>query len=313
MIHQFNINMILVKKLAILLFFITPIVICAQAEIIFNGIHLEDSLGKVTQKISEISGTSNLISIDKPIFPLAKVKEDHLVCTKVKTENGLIESVVFTFADNKLTYIEARGNSYKTFVSKRKDTARTYMDYDVYLNDKLFLRKEKDIAWIMTEEAMHTNLFTWKNPHLNSDSETNSKSSHSFEIPIFLKMGASFDDLKPVLESNSDFINIEELDGSDPNAQLQMNCFGIDYLGFPRKIEARFGDDKLNVVWILTAKGEEDRIRKALTHQYGNPIFINDDWEIFNNWQVALRKDKPEVLLMEEKIGLGYKTSYFKQ
>ena len=81
------------------------------------------------------------------------------------------------------------------------------------------------------------------------------------------------DEIKPVLESNSDFINIEELDGSDPNAQLQINCFGINYFGFPRKIEARFGDDKLNVVWILTAKGEEDRKRKALTHQYGKPIF----------------------------------------
>jgi len=305
--------MILNKKLTILLFLIAPIVMCAQSEIIFNGIHLEDSLEKVTQKIREISDASILISIDNPTFPLAKVKEDHFVCTKVKTENGLIESVVFTFADNKLTYIESRGNSYKTFINKRKDTARAYMDYEVYLKDKLFLKKEKDIAWIMTEEAMHTNLFTWENPYLKSDSKTNAKSNHSYEIPIFLKMGSSVNDLKPVLESNSDFTNIEQLDGSDPNAQLQINCFGIDYLGFPRKIEARFGDDKLNVVWILTAKGEEDRIRKALTNQYGKPIFINDDWEIFNNWQVALRKDKPEVLLMEEKIGLDYKTSYFKQ
>ncbi|GAA4268890.1 hypothetical protein GCM10022257_09910 [Hyunsoonleella aestuarii] len=286
---------------------------CAQSEIIFNGIHLEDSLEEVIQKIREISDGSNLISVDNPTFPLAKVKEDHFVCTKVKTEKGLIESAVFTFADNKLTYIEARGNSYNTFISKRKDTARTYMDYEVYLKDKLFLKKERDIAWIMTEEAMHTNLFTWENPYLKSDCETNAKSSHSFEIPVFLKMGASMNDLKPILESNSDFISIEELDGSDPNAQLQINCFGVDYLGFPRKIEARFGNSKLNVVWILTAKGEEDRIRKALTKQYGKPIFVNDNWEIFNNWQVAIRKDKPEILLMEEKIGRDYKTSYFKQ
>lgn len=304
--------MILNKKLIILLLLISPIVLCAQSEIIFNGIHLEDSLEKVTLKIREISDTAKLISIDIPTFPLAKVREDHFVCTKVKTENGLIENVVFTFADNKLTYIEARGNSYKTFISKRKDTARIYMDYEVYLNDKLFLKKEKDVAWIMTEGAMHTNLFTWENPYLKPGSKANIKANHSFEIPIFLKMGASMNDLKPVLESNSDFTNIEELDGSDPNAQLQINCFGVDYLGFPRKIEARFGDDKLNVVWILTAKEEEGRIRKALTNQYGKPIFTNDDWEIFNNWQVALRKDKPEVLLMEEKIGLDYKTSYFK-
>ena len=87
----------------------------------------------------------------------------------------------------------------------------------------------------------------------------------------------------------------------------------MDYLGFPRKAEARFGDNKLNVVWILTAKGEEDRIRKALTAQYGDPIFVNENWEIFDNWQVGLRKDKPEVLLIKKQIGLEYKKSFFKQ
>ena len=137
--------------------------------------------------------------------------------------------------------------------------------------------------------------------------------SSSNEIPAFLKTGAYIDDLKPIFEANSDFTNIEELDGTDPNAQIQINCFGVNYLGFPRKIEARFGDNKLNVVWILTGKGDEDRIRKALINQYENPIFSNDNWEIFNNWQVGLRKDKPEVLLMEKRIGLEYKTSYFKQ
>ena len=39
----------------------------------------------------------------------------------------------------------------------------------------------------------------------------------------------------------------------------------------------------------------------------------NDEWEIFNNWLVGLRKDKPEILLMEKKIALEYKTRYFKQ
>jgi hypothetical protein len=81
----------------------------------------------------------------------------------------------------------------------------------------------------------------------------------------------------------------------------------------PRKLEARFGDDKLNVVWILTAKGEEDRIRQALIEQYGKPIFVDDNWEIFNDWQVGLRKDKPEILLIEKALGQVYKKQFFKQ
>ena len=81
----------------------------------------------------------------------------------------------------------------------------------------------------------------------------------------------------------------------------------MEYAGFPRKLEARFGDKKLNTVWILTAKAEEDRIRKKLTEEYGKALFIDDNWEVFNDWQVLLRKDKPEVLLLTRELGVVYK------
>lgn len=301
------------KIILTIIFLITPYMFYAQAESIFNGVKLNESLEKTVKKLSEISKTVDTILVDNPNFPLAKLKEEHLVCSQVKTGNGIIDKVVFTFADDTLKYIEVRGNVQKVFASKRIDTARVYLNYDVYVADRLFLKKNKDVAWILTKEAMHTNLFAWNNPYIDLSYKDETEPNSSNQIPAFLKMGATIDELKPILEASSDFTNTEKLDGSDPNAQIQINCFGVDYLGFPRKIEARFGDNKLNVVWILTGKGEEDRIRRALIIQYGNPIFINDDWEIFNNWQVGLRKDKPEVLLMEKTIGLEYKTSYFKQ
>ena len=296
-----------------LILLISPILFYAQAESVFNGVKLNESMDEVTKKLSEISKTIDTISIDVPSFPLSKQKEEHLICTEVKTDNGMIGKVVFTFADNSLKYIEARGNVREVFTSTRTDTARVYMDYDVYVAERLFLKRNKDVAWILTEEGMHTNLFAWENPYLNSRYRDTLTPDDSNQIPAYLTMGATMDELKPLLEAHSDFTNTEKLDGSDPNAQIQINCFGIDYLGFPRKIEARFGDNRLNVVWILTGKGEEGRIREALINQYGSPIFTNDDWEIFNNWQVGLRKDKPEVLLMEKELGLEYKTSYFKQ
>jgi len=292
---------------------VVPFMLFGQVESIFNDIRLNQSLQVVTEKLSDISESSNVISVEKPSFPLANSKEDHLVCSQVKTDNGIISSVIFTFADDKLKYIEARGNARKTLTMTLTDTTRTYLDYDVYVTKKLFLKKKEDAAWILTQEGMHTGLFAWENPYIDQDYKNEIQSKSTSQIPTFIKMGASFDELKPVLESNSNFTSTEELDGTDPNAQIQINCFGVDYLGFPRKIEARFGNNILNVVWILTGKGEEDRIRKALISQFGNPIFVNDEWEIFNNWQVGLRKDKPEVLLIEKKIGLEYKTSYFKQ
>lgn len=290
-----------------LLLLMLPLLILSQTAALLNNVTMDESVASVSKKMSVIAKESNRIIIEDPTFPLAKAKEAHLVYSNIKTKNGILEKAVFTFADDQLKYIIAKGNIEKVLTEKRKDTAMTYMDYNVYWSDKLFINKKKGVAWILSDEAMHPNLFTWVNPYLNNESELAKKTTDSSLVSSFLKMGAKMDELKPVFEKNSDFIAVQELDGSDPNAQTQINCFGVDYLGFPRKVEARFGDGKLNVVWILTGKGDEDRIRKALTKQYGAPIFTNEKWEIFNDWQVGLRKDKPEVLLVEKKIGQQYK------
>lgn len=288
-----------------------PFTIFSQSETIFNGINLKESTGEVMRKLKMISDKSNIISPKTIRFPQAKNTESHIICTNIKADNGTIEKAIFTFADDKLSHIEARGNAFKIFTDIQKDTARTYLDYEVYPKNKLFLNKKKDIAMILNEEGMHLNLFTWENPYFDENYKVNTITSEN--IPEFIKMGKRLEVLKPIMQSKSAFINIEELDGSDPNAQLQINCFGVDYMGFPRKVEARFGNNILNTVWILTAKGEENRIRQALIKQFGNPIFKNDDWEIFDNWKVGLRKDKPEVLLLTQEIGLYYKKEYFKQ
>jgi len=301
------------KKYLTIFLFILPAIILGQAEVIFNGISLNESLAEVTKKVKSISEKTKLISVDIPSFPLAEKKEDHLICLNLKTKKGIVEKVVFTFADNKLVYIEARGNVYNVLGGEREEKAVNYLGYEIYIKERLFLKKKQDIAWVLNQEAMHVNLFTWENLYLIEKNQNSKKLSFSKKIPSFFKMGKSIDEIKPLLETNSNFINTQKLDGSDPNAQVQINCFGVSYLGFPRKAEARFGDNKLNVVWILTAKAEEDRIRKALIEQYGEPIFVNDSWEIFNNWQVGLRKDKPEVLLIKQELGLQYKSTLFKK
>jgi len=289
-----------------------PALFFAQAENQFNGVNLNESLETVQGKLNTIAATSKVINVDQPVFPLAKAREQHLVCSHIKTGSGTIEKAVFTFSDDQLTYVEARGNVGKSLLTHIKDTASHYLGYDIYEQQKLFVNTKKDVARIMTNDAMHPNLFVWENPYLDTDKKIEALPNTGM-IPSFLKMGATFDQLQASIEANSAFTVKEELDGSDPNAQYQINCFGINYLGFPRKVEARFGEDKLNVVWILTAKGEEDRIRQALIKQFGQPVYTDKDWEIYNNWQVGLRKDKPEVLLIEQQLGLVYKKEYFKQ
>jgi hypothetical protein len=272
---------------------------------------MNESLATVQTKLKAIVATSKVITVKHTVFPLAKDKEQHLICSDVKTESGTIRKAVFTFADDQLTNIEARGNVVQSLSTKLTDTAINYMDYTIYQKQMLLINSKKDIAWILTDEAMFSHLFTWENPYL--DIKRREALPNTGLVPAFLQMGASFEDLQASFKANSTFTFKQDLDGSDPNAQYQINCFGVNYLGFPRKAEARFGDDKLNVVWILLGKAEEDRVRQALIKQYGPPIFTDDIWEVYNNWQVAQRKDKPEILLMTQEIGLSYKKSYFKQ
>lgn len=295
----------------ILVLLCLPTLLSAQVESIFNGIAFENSLQTVQKKLNTISESTRLISIDNPSFPLAKFQEDHLICSNVNTKNGIVKTVVFTFADDKLCYIEATGNVVNVFAL---DTLNeTYLHYKANFAERIISDPKKDKVWLLTEASAHPNLFTWENPYTHTDDYKSVKYNSSGKIPEFITMGASLEVIEPLFKAKSDFISTMELDGSDPFAQLQIDCFGIEYAGFPRKFEARFGGNKLNVLWILTGKGEEDRIRQELIKHYGKPIFINDDWEIFNDWQIGLRKDKPEVLVMTKEIGMFYKKDYFKQ
>ncbi|WP_224491361.1 hypothetical protein [Robertkochia flava] len=301
------------KKIKFLLALVLlPLGICAQEIPVFDDLQLNDSVSGCKKILEGIAASVEMITPETVRFPLAEHREDHLVCKQLNTSYGMLESAVFTFGDNRLKYVEIRGNVEEVFMSSRKDTASYYMDYAVYPDAGLFVNTKEEVAWILTPEAIHLNLFTWNNPCLK-DSPQEIEEVGNTGIPEFLTMGAPYEDLRSGMEAHSDFTVREELDGSDPNAQFQVNCFGVDYLGFPRKVEARFGDNKLNVVWILTGKQEEERVRKALQEQFGDPVYVSEAWEIYNNWQVGLRKDKPEVLLMEQEIGLAYKKSYFGQ
>lgn len=302
-----------VKKSLLLGLAFLPFLAFSQAEHVFNEIQFYQPLATVQEKLEEISQSTELVVPEEITFPLAKMKETHLIVSNIKTHNGTINKAVFTFSDDQLTNIEAQGNAVKALMKSEQDSMGTYLDYLVNFKKRMLGKVESDQVWILSEEALHINLFTWDNPYLTAVPGSVPTYSSSAKIPDFLQMGADLEVLRPLLEANSDVVYEEKLDGSDPYAQLQLNCFGVSYAGFPRKVEARFGDDKLNMVWILTGKGEEDRLREQLIKNYGEPVFKNEAWEIFKDWTIGLRKDKPEVLIMTKELGQFYKKEYFKQ
>ena len=287
--------------------------VSAQADQLFKGIKLGLPLDSVKTKIQSSASQLYIVEVANPSFPLAKDKEEHLICLGCKSSNGSIEEVAFSFADDKLALIQAQGNAFKAVMEKRQDTADVFMNYSAFWDDLIIADKEADMFWILSDEAAHTNLFAWINPYLPSQGGKEIVYESSAAVPEYIQMGGDLNDLRTHLADASLFTYERELGPGDPNAQIQIDCFGIQYAGFPRKFEARFGDNKLNMVWILTGKGEEERIRRKLTEVYGEPIFVNEAWEVFEDWQVFLRKDKPEVLLLTPELGAFYKEDYFKQ
>jgi len=285
----------------------------AQTSEVFHGVHMGDNLLEVKTKLRPHFGSLDEKTLSNPTFPLAEGKETHLIGQDFNTPNGTIDEIVLTFADDKLCLIQAKGNALKVVTESRKDTPDIFMHFEAYWDDLIITDRSKDKVWMLTNEGAHPNLFAWDNPYLPSEGGTARSYEESAEIPDFIEMGATLDQMRPLLESASTFTFLRELGSEDPNTQAQIDCFGIEYAGFPRKFEARFGDGRLNMIWILTAKAEEARIRKKLIRAYGNPIFKDDAWEAFNNWQVFLRKDKPEVLLLTLELGAYYKKEYFKQ
>lgn len=273
---------------------------------IFSKINFYDDLTSVSSHLKGICDSTKLFKLDNPKLPLAEGKESHLVAYNMNFENSVIDKVAFVFADNRLMTIECHGNVSEILRRKMGDNPVDYLGFKAYPNDLIFVNQEKNKLWSMTPEAAHLHLFAWNNPYLF---ETTGKFAYeeSASLPDFIEMGADLEYLTKEFHRYSQSVQIDTIKRPDSHAQVQLNSLGIAFAGFPRKMEARFGNNKLNMLWVLTAKEEEDRVRNKLINSYGKPLFIGKEWEFFKNWTVGLRKDKPEVLFLTEELAKLYR------
>ncbi|MCB1025153.1 MAG: hypothetical protein KDB79_12225 [Acidobacteria bacterium] len=278
----------------------------AQLSGVFYKVKFGDTLAAARQKLEKECGSTDLVVVKKPVYPLAKNSEKHLVCEEIKIGDDVIGEVVFSFGDDHLSLIEARGGAVKALLSRASGESVSLANYKAYFSDLMVAETSKDAVWLLSPESAHPNLFAWSNPYLPSNKGAKKTYQRSAKIPGLLKFGADIKLLMPLFEKQCPLLQVEEIKEpslpSKPKKQTQLNCFGFEYAGFPRKIEAVFGDGVLELAWILTGKGEEDRVRRALIKEYGKPESTSDSWESFKGWQIALRKDKPEVLLLSEKM-----------
>ena len=297
------------QKLVLIMLLLISSITQSQVNQYFKDIKFGDSFLKSQKNISKLSKSIQIVEISSPSFPLSKDNEKHVIASKVKGKYGIIKKVVFTFSDDKLSFIQAKGNVVKALVSEDKNDFVTYINYQIYDSGRLYINQKTDVASFLTAKSLHLNLFSWTNPYLSSNIETNYNSS--VKIPSFIKMGNKSENLLAIIKDSINLVvDVKYLGKKNSIEKTQANVFGIEYAGFPRKFEIRFENNQLSKVWILTGKEEEYRIHKKLIQEFGKSIFENDNWIVFNNWTVLLRKDKPEIFLITQELGLVYKEQY---
>jgi hypothetical protein len=303
-IENFNVNPIILSLFFLLWVF--PQKGLAQVSDIFDGISFSNSIEMVQSKMEKSCKTVRLESPRSAIFPLANNKEEHLICLECTIYDYFVfDEVAFTFSDTKLNQIEAKGEGVKKVLDNEY-----YPGYRFFIGkDPMVVKEADNRVWFLSKEGMHTNLFAWSNPYLPSNEGNSKVYQNSAVIPEMFNFGASLEELQPLLKQGSSFID----SSTYGEAETQVNCFGIEYAGFPRKIEAQFNTDGLYLLWILTAKQEEDRLRTALKEAYGEPIFTNNIWEVFNDWEVSLRKDKPEIMVLSKARAIEHKAKLLKK
>lgn len=271
-----------------------------------GGLAFNETLEQSLARLDSRCGSSRSVSVDPPSFPLARNQELHLVCKGFDDGGNRLETLVLTFADNQLSLLYAEAGA-QTLAGLSSAPLQPYLHFSASFSDLLVIDRAADRAWMMSPAAAHANLFLWPNPYVANGSQ---EYLGSAAIPDILQFGESLEVLQPQMESACQFSHLASYRVwllTRPEVQQQLDCYGYEFAGFPRKIEAVFGDGILEQAWILTGKGEEDRVRSALVAAHGEPVFVSDRWEVFDGNRVMLRKDKPEVLMLSARLAPIYR------
>ncbi len=253
------------------------------------------------------------VNVQPPNFPLAGREETHLICEGFAAGNVRLAELALTFADDALVLAYARGNT-ASLEGRAGAALERWMQFSVSWDDRLVVDATKDEAWVMSAEAAHPNLFQWPNPYVGQNSRV--AYDNAAKRPGALQFGRRLEALKPLFESWCAFTDLGQYSVwllTEPEIQHQLDCYGVEYAGFPRKIEAVFGDGVLQQAWILTGSAEESRVRDALEVAFGKAIYADERWEIFDHGRVMLRKDKPEVLMLSDTLAPLYRAEYVDQ
>lgn len=246
-------------------------------------------------------------------LPIARSGETQLICFGYSGDGIEFDEAAFIFGDDSLSMVEIYGGANAAFESLPGDVF-SYSGFSVKREALALSHQELDRLLLMTPSSVRAHMHYWKSPYLKANKGAPTSFPTSAAQPEIIRFGERIETLQPEFKQDCSFLAEQHIEepwlATEPEVQIQLNCFGYVYAGFPRKIEAVFGDGVLEQVWILTAEAEETRIREALTAEYGPAELVSDTWEVFNDGTVALRKDLPEVLLVSKRVAPAFRPEF---
>jgi hypothetical protein len=151
----------------------------------------------------------------------------------------------------------------------------------------------------------------WDNPAWTLD--VISATHAEFFLPPEVVFGASLAEMTATLNEACPLSMGRSIDevwlATEPAAQFQIDCYGYEIAGYPRKLEFVFGDETLQQMWLMFDIGDIPRLREFLTLNYGDAISVDDQYEIFDEGRLALRKDIPEIRMVSDEIAEIFATA----
>lgn len=89
-------------------------------------------------------------------------------------------------------------------------------------------------------------------------------------------------------------------------SQTQLDCTGFEFAGKKRTIELVFGDDQLDLAWVLTEATEETSLIDGYTQLFGQPTHQIEGATFFLDHGVAVRNQPHEILFLSERLQGAY-------
>lgn len=242
-------------------------------------------------------------AVDLTNFPFSMVSEHHIRCQHHDRQ------IIYTLADDVVIQVEVRG-AYQDLLPAA-DPDYTLDHLQIYFDPVLIHDTQASRLLYLKDLELATSLPFWNNPAWQ---DAPVDQSPNWQLPEGFVWGASIAEIKANFADLCALIEVQAIDEvwlmTQPSRQDQMNCYGFDLAGYPRKIEFVFGDGALEQIWLLLGPGDVARARAAYTQIYGAPIFENAQYIGFDNLDVIIRKDKSELLLGSPRLRAIWREEY---